>query len=254
MQDQPLASQRSFYDTDDSQGCNTAGRSRLNHEEESAWATQKNDFIASQDQHQHLGNFEASEIEFDPALLQQSPSPIVSQTETEPGVTTQEVSNLGAIIPDQICTCATCLNGYRCPPHLRWPNVYPDYLKSRNFGCCVPGCEVTTRDFKEGSCSSKLVWLFRHEGKRSHYGKPGSYRCREINCKFVTKRWSDFKRHSSSIHCIKPKDLGCPDPSCKYHQIDFSRKDKLKSHCEKVHGGMFQPAKPNQAIAPKAVG
>ena len=178
---------------------------------------------------------------------EQAPSPTISQSKTGPGVTTHGL--LKALVPDQLCTCATCLEQNQLPPHLEELYGHPERY-SWNFGCRVTGCEWTTGVRPDGSISTSLWYLFEHE-KTHHSGRPGNYKCREINCKFTTKRFGDLKRHSSSKHCINPQNFKCPDLNCKYHQIGFARKDKLKDHYRNVHEGSYHPGKPNRTIKPK---
>ena len=240
------------YKPNQSQGYNTAGRSQSDCPEHSASVALNNDMIASQAQYQYLGstnNLETPEAGFDSAPPQQAPSPFIPLTKTGPGVSTQNFDDLRTLVPDQVCTCAACLDGYRCPAHLWGWDVHPD-CSSWIFGCRVAGCKWSTKDLTYVP-RNPLEEFFYHEKRRSHYGKPGDWRCREADCKYVTKRWGDLMRHSSSKHCINPKSFECPVLSCKYHQQGFTRKDKLTSHIQKVHGGNSQPGKPNQAIKPK---
>ena len=246
-QDQQLVS-RHTDNADESQGYNTAALSLSDHEEDLIPFAHNYEPIASQDQYRHHGsssNLEPSEAGFDPAPSEQA---------TRPDTFTQKVHSLKTFLPDQICTCAVCLDVSYTKDRpkfdkIQWIDEHPQ-LKSWTFGCRVAGCQWTTKD------SPRKIFYnaydaFLHDVDRSHYGKQGNWRCREANCKFITKRWNDFKRHTSSKHCIKPKKLKCPDLSCKYHQDGFARKDKLDSHYQKVHGGKSQPGKPNQAIKPK---
>ncbi|KAL9138609.1 MAG: hypothetical protein Q9175_000182 [Cornicularia normoerica] len=214
---QQLASQHSFYNADDLQEYNIAGRIHSNREGDLARVDFNNDTIS---------------------------------TETGRDVSTLGSQELKTLVSEQVCTCATCLDwypsgSYSLPKgHRNWS--FP------TFACRVTGCQWTTKEDVDDL--NMLHKLLKHEsywGRQDHYGKPGDYRCREVGCKFVTKRWTDFKRHSSSKHCIKPTNFECPVLGCKYHHIGFSRKDKLKSHVDNVHKGYSQPGKPNQAIKPK---
>ena len=249
---QQLASRHNSYKADESQGYNTAQLSLLGHEEDLNSLAHEYEPIASQDQYRHHGstsNLETSEAGFDPATPEQAPSSIVSPIETGPDAFTQKVHDLGVLFPDQICTCVPCLaeNNLTISFCKKWSDEHPE-LRSSTFGCRVAGCQWTT---KSASAFGTLFIPSAHEIKKSHYGKPGSWRCVEANCKFITKRFGDLKRHCSSKHCIKPKKLKCPVLSCRYHQDGFARKDKLDSHYQKAHGGKSQPGKPNQAIKPK---
>ena len=161
--------------------------------------------------------------------------------ETGSDIATQEFRDLRTFLPDRACSCVACLESYET------------YLKivdlEWNFRCRVTGCSWNTKD--NFSYGEKLYRITVHEWDHSHYGKPGNLRCLEADCKFRTKRWSDLRRHASSKHCINPQTFKCPDLNCKYHQQGFTRKDKLNSHFQKVHGGKLQRGKPNQAILPK---
>lgn len=241
--DQQLASQQKSYS-----GLNTAGRILLDHEEDLVSFAHDYETIVSQDQyrnHRSTRNLETSEA---PTPLEQAPGCITSPIETGPDAFTQEVHDLGepgGLLADQICTCAACLDRssklHRAC--IEWQDEHPE-SRLWTFGCRVTGCQWTTK-------YAYLVYVCCHESERDHYGKPGDYRCREANCKFITKRFGDLKRHCSSKHCIKPRNLKCPVLGCSYHKDGFARKDKLDSHYQKVHGGKSQPGKPNQAIKPK---
>lgn len=216
--------------------------------------------VTAQVQDQHSGStssFGTSEAASNSVPLQQAQGSMVSYTDTWRGAPTQDSQLLKALVPDQDCTCATCLDDcwdiYRL--RLRGMEEHPERI-SWTFGCRVPGCQWSTKNKPIESQISlqKLHWHESWWGREEHYGKIGDWRCREAGCKFVTKRWNDFLRHSSSKHCIKPKRFECPALSCKYHQIGFTRKDKLKSHYQNAHEGKLQPGKPNQAIKPKASG
>ena len=249
-----LAGQYKLLNAEESQGYGIAGGVHLDCEEDLAPATLDNDTLASQTHDRHHGStssLETSEgvsnaavpVAPQQALGLQS----VSQAETE--------LELEAFYRDQVCTCASCLSHRYLPQDLfKWLEKFPN-TKASFFECRVPGCQWTTKDSTSSSdWRTALYYLIYHEslqGPANHYGKPGDWRCREVACKFGTKRFSDFKRHSSSKHCIKPKNLGCPVLECKYHQLGFTRKDKLKSHLDKVHKGNFRPGKPNQVIKPK---
>lgn len=201
-------------------------------------------------------DMEPIEAGSDPAPLQKTPSPVISSTKAGPDVSPQGFDDPRALVPDQVCTCAACLESYElhCPDHLKYlTKATPNCLSlSWSFGCRITGCEWNTKDdgsrYGHRTPLGRLLW---HEYERSHYGKSGNYRCREADCKFTTKRWDDLMRHSSSKHCINPKSFECPVIGCKYHQQGFTRKDHLKSHYQKVHGGHSQPGKPNQPIKPK---
>ena len=213
----------------------------------------KNDTVASQDRDRHHGSrsdLETSEDEYSPVPSEQALGSAASQIDTGRDVSTQDSPELKNLLPDQVCTCAACLIGYQCPDHLMRVDGHPERL-SWTFGCRITGCQWKAYD-NHNIYVCGLFWLFWHEKEREHYGKPGNYRCRETDCKCVTKRFSDLKRHYSSTHCIKRQNFKCPILDCKYHEIGFARKDKLKRHCQTVHEGKPQPGKANQPIKPKA--
>ena len=255
---QQLASQPKFYNADESQGYDIAGCIHLDREKDLPAVASNNDAIASQNQYWHHGRItdpETSEARLEPVPPHQAPGSTVSQTETKQDQFAQDSHELEAFLRDQICTCTSCLNDCEWPRDLL--NRLDAHPKGNSwlFRCRITGCQWTTKDDTQ-SDGNNLRKLLLHEtgwwsGRKYHYGKYGDYRCRETGCKLVTKRWTDFKRHSSSKHCIKPKNFECPFLSCKYHQLGFSRKDKLKSHFDKVHKRDSQPGKPNQAIKPK---
>ena len=256
----PLASQYEIYDADGSQGYDVAGCVHSECAEDLAQVAPKDETIPSEDQYRtqsSAGNLELSEAGINSIPSQQVLGSTVSQTETDREVSKLGPDELRVLIPDQTCHCATCLRGYtHSHPELRLTsgNETPAWT-ARKLSCRVTGCQWTSKDQSYSILGyTNFGMLLRHEGycgRAEHYGKPGEWRCREIDCKFVTKRWNDFLRHSTSKHCIKPRDLKCPVLECRYHHVDFSRKDKLKSHVEKVHRGNPQSAKPNQAIKPK---
>ena len=239
--DQQLASQQKSYS-----GLNTAGRILLDHEEDLVSSAHDYKPLVSQDlyrNHCSTRNLETSEA---PTPVKQAPGCITPPIETGPDAFTQDVHDLGGVLADQICTCAVCLDR-TC---IKSQHGHPE-SRLWTFGCRVTGCQWTTKDDPDTGVFNKVYLVLCHERSSSHYGKPGDYRCREANCKYITKRLRDLKRHYSSKHCIKPRTLKCPVLSCRYHQDGFARKDKLDSHYQKVHGGKSQPGKPNQAIKPK---
>ena len=257
--DPQLASQYETYDADQSQGYDITGCVHPGYAQDLAQVASNDETIPSEDQcrtHSSAGTLEPSEAGIGSVASQQVLGSTVSQTETDLDVSKLGPEELKVLVPDQTCRCAACLSANETPhPELRFAlRGQASMWIGRTLSCRVTGCQWTTKD------EPRLYWtlnlyeaLHHHEafGRAEHYGKSGEWRCREIDCKFVTKRWNDFLRHSTSKHCIKPRDLKCPFLECKYHHVDFSRKDKLKSHVEKVHKGIPHPAKPIQAIKPK---
>ncbi|KAM0799633.1 hypothetical protein BDR22DRAFT_890213 [Usnea florida] len=253
----PIASQYEIYDADGSQGYDIAGCVRSECAEDLPQVAPNDETIPSEDQYRtqsSAGNLEPSEAGINSFSSQQVLGSIVSQTETDREVSKLGPDELKVLVPDQACHCATCLDGYTLSHHeLRWAlkDEAPAWT-ARTLSCRVTGCQWTTKDEPTILILTNFGLLIRHEGQRErHHDKGGKWRCLEAGCKVVTKRWMDLLRHTTSKHCIKPRDLKCPVLECKYHHVDFSRKDKLKSHVEKVHKGVPQPAKRNQAIKPK---
>lgn len=83
-----------------------------------------------------------------------------------------------------------------------------------------------------------LACLRRHE--KAHFREEGHFKCLSDHCTFVTKRWSDLKRHSTVMHCKNAKKFPCTVPYCKFagDNNGFLRKDKLTSHFNRVHKGV----------------
>ena len=258
-----LASQYQTYDADQPQGYNIAAGLESECAEDLAQVPPNNETIPSEDQDRSHGStitLEPSEIGIDSFPSQQVLVSTVSQTETDRDVSKLGPDELKVLLPNQACHCVTCLKSYEgSHDELKWHSrdEAPAWI-ARTLSCRVTGCQWTTKDedgphwFSRRTNFGKLLYHEACSRRGYHYGKPGEWRCREIDCKFVTKRWNDFLRHSTSKHCIKPRDLKCPFLECKYHHIDFSRKDKLKSHVDKVHKGTPLPGKSNQTIKPKA--
>lgn len=87
---------------------------------------------------------------------------------------------------------------------------------------------------------------------RESYFTSGLYRCDSHGCSHKSKRWADLQRHVSSSHCSKPAPYPCAFPGCQRGGGNgFPRKDKLKSHFEKVHRGRGIPPRHPRALAPK---
>ena len=258
--DPQFASQYETYDADQPQGYNIAAGLHSECAEELAQVASNDETIPSEDQyrtHSSDSTLEPSEAGIRSVPSQQGLGSTVSQIETDQYVSKLGPDELKALVPNQTCHCATCLLGYREKSHpgLQWaPRDEAPAWTARTLSCRVTGCQWTTKVElilpPETTNFGKLSLHERYE-RESHYGKPGEWRCREIDCKFVTKRWNDFLRHSTSKHCIKPRDLKCPFLECKYHHVDFSRKDKLRSHVDKAHKGISRPGKPSQTIKPK---
>ena len=110
--------------------------------------------------------------------------------------------------------------------------------------CCV------MKDIKP-----KMGGLLRYDSLdhiRESYFTSGLYRCDSHGCSYKSKRWPDFQRHVVSRHCSRPASYPCSFPGCERGGGNgFPRKDKLKSHFEKVHRGRGIPPRQPRALAPK---
>ena len=79
------------------------------------------------------------------------------------------------------------------------------------------------------------------------------FHCDAHGCSHKCKRWADLKRHISTAHCSKAAaNYPCSFPGCERSgENGFPRKDKMKSHFEKVHRGKgIRPRQP-RPLAPK---
>lgn len=146
-----------------------------------------------------------------------------------------------AYAKEYTCIACLCLRRYQRLSDLDDSTVPKWYY----YSCRIPGCS-----YKEICCTGrdrthKLSYLSKHE--KDHFGQPGHFVCPVDHCGFVTKRWSDLRRHTSTIHCTKAKKFPCSVTWCKYTGEDgFTRRDKLTSHFNNVHKGV--KAAPRGAI------
>ena len=133
------------------------------------------------------------------------------------------------------CTCISCL---RIAKYTSWA-MSPG---GKGYRCRFPGCQTS------------INWAYSFsEHERSHYGQTGKYICLEQTCQVATKNFGDLKRHDKAKHCTNPnkEQFPCPVLSCKYSGNNgFARKDKLKSHYKKIHGGKPGPVKAGRVIKP----
>lgn len=135
------------------------------------------------------------------------------------------------------CSCITCVDlGSR--RKVMW-NVDSYYYRCRLSDCNFSaifrsheGNDLSTYA-AEKAIRKHEKDHFRHDGRHD-----GQFRCIEDRCDYGAKRWPDLKRHYTSKHCLNPKTkFPCPEIGCKYGGDNgFTRKDKLKSHRDKVHG------------------
>ena len=148
------------------------------------------------------------------------------------------------VIHDLRCTCISCfqIGWFHHPMGVDYhQHMTRDELQ---YYCRYPGCQ------------ERIYYCLITNHERSHFLKKDQYPCGEEHCNFTTKRWSDFKRHSSSRHCTSPsKPFSCPIPWCKYSGDNgFARKDKLSSHYKTLHAGTTVPGTAARAIKPKIIG
>ena len=153
---------------------------------------------------------------------------------THPIITHADGSDHNAVlIPD--CECISCLG--------IWKSRGPSYWNNGKayYPCRVLGCLHTQKIYWPNEKADRqyaLTDLRRHE--KAHFGEEGHFRCLSDHCTFVTKRWSDLKRHSTVMHCKNAKKIPCPVPYCKFagDNNGFLRKDKLTTHFNRVHKGV----------------
>ena len=134
---------------------------------------------------------------------------------------------------------------------------YPLIRQDFSLPCRVPGCgheesAYHPLTFDESHVSHERAhFKVQDEEENDKKSKKASYFCDVPNCKYKTARWPDLIRHTTHKHCTAPRKLPCPVIGCKYSgENGFTRKDKLKNHCQKVHAGMVLPGQANSAIRP----
>ncbi len=139
------------------------------------------------------------------------------------------------------CECISCLGIWKSQQPWYEYNRWWKGSSDAYYSCRLPGCFHTEAilwgDDKEWLALT-LARLRKHE--KFHFGEEGHFKCLSDHCTFVTKRWSDLKRHSTVMHCKNAEKFPCPVPYCKFAGEDngFLRKDKLTSHYNKVHKGV----------------
>ena len=140
------------------------------------------------------------------------------------------------------CPCITCVDLGSCRSPESPP--YRCRLSDCNFSAFAP----------YGYGYSAELESRKHE--KDHFRHDGQFRCIEDRCVYGAKRWPDLKRHYTSKHCLNPKTkFPCPEIGCKYGGDNgFTRKDKLKSHREKVHEKRAKPEQRSRVSKPNAQG
>ena len=149
------------------------------------------------------------------------------------------------------CSCITCgdLGSHR---EIMWD------VNSYHYRCRLSDCSfsipVGYHEAKFYSRPAGEAAARKHE--KNHFRHEGQFSCMEDRCVYSPKRWSDLKRHYTSKHCLNPKTkFPCPEIGCKYGGDNgFTRKDKLKSHREKVHGKRANTEKRSLVSKPNAQG
>ena len=146
------------------------------------------------------------------------------------------------------CSCITCLD---LGSEREWLYATP----LTNYPCRFSDCNFSAP--QEGHSSDNYdneLAAYNHE--RNHFRHESQFRCKEDRCVYGTKRWSDLKRHYTGKHCLNPKQkFSCPEIGCKYGGHNgFTRKDKLKSHREKVHEKVSKPEKRFRVSKPTVPG
>ena len=145
------------------------------------------------------------------------------------------------------CSCITCVD-------LGSERVW-SYNSQVAYPCRLSGCNFSApQEGKRPDGDDDQRDARNHE--KTHFRHEGQFRCKEDRCVYAAKRWSDLKRHYTSKHCLNPKTkFPCPEIGCKYGGNNgFTRKDKLKSHREKVHERHAKPEKRFRVSKPNAQG
>lgn len=185
-----------------------------------------------------VGGSGLSEISGEGDLL--SASQASSQLITHSGIAHTNGRDHNAVLI-QDCQCISCLGIWKSQEPSYRNNVPGRSFDEAYYSCRVRGCLHIQRNYRphrEEYRANALAHLRSHE--KAHFGTEGNFRCLSDHCTFVTKRWSDLKRHSTVMHCKNAKRFACPVPYCKFagDNNGFLRKDKLTSHFNRVHKGV----------------
>ena len=185
-----------------------------------------------------VGGFGSSEFGDEGDLL--SASQASTQSIPDSGIArTNGLDHNAVLIQD--CECISCLGIWKSQEPSYRNNVNGTNSREAYYSCRVLGCLHTQKIWgahNKWRLAIARTSLRSHE--KAHYGKEGNFKCLSDHCTFVTKRWSDLKRHSTVIHCKNAKKFPCPVPYCKFagDNKGFLRKDKLTTHFNKVHKGV----------------
>ena len=114
----------------------------------------------------------------------------------------------------------------------------PSKPSAKAGGCNCEMCKVIGPQGRY--CPSDLD-LYREQRKYFNHDER-LYKCREQDCNYTAKRWTELNRHNNAKHCTNAPRFPCPIPYCKFSGNNgFLRKDKLLSHRRTVHKGLSMP-------------
>ena len=149
------------------------------------------------------------------------------------------------------CSCITCVDLGSCR-EIMW------HVESYHYRCRLSDCtfSIAAGYHEETYHSGYRAEEAARKHEKDHFRHEGQLRCIEDRCVYRAKRWPDLKRHYTSKHCLNPKTrFPCPEIGCKYGGDNgFTRKDKLKSHRDKVHGKRANTEKRFRGSKPNAQG
>lgn len=171
-------------------------------------------------------------------------------TRTTNTTTGQSSPSLGRR-PEQ-CVCLLCVHQYLSV-----------HLNSRRFDELVyqsayAPCPSWARP-EPGRTEEVHSWLLLNNGRFRSWAWVNSsfrvdekdYRCPEHHCHSKFKDVRGVLRHYQAKHCTEPSRYPCSVFNCKYSGNNgFLRKDKLKSHYQKVHAGQTVASNTNRRLLP----